>query len=247
MIEDIITKESLIAINESLKNKVVAMGQHGTGNLLKIESKFYIVTCKHVALEFNKSTIFKKVILKGNLRIPFERLNYLGDTDEEIDIAIYEIIGDLNNVAYYELNDFEIISNFLTHEWGNTLFIFSGLPATLVETVPKGYLLPPMRYLTMLSKSKPQEKDFLYLEYNEGNVQENELNGENVVVPKPHGISGSFILTFPERYIKVDEIWEPSYLKIVALEHRYLKSGNYLKCSNIIHLFELMKKLKIID
>lgn len=242
--QELIEKEAINSITEYLKDRSVLLAE-GTGNLLKIDNKFYIVTCKHVADKFMKHDTYRYAVLRDNNRIMKENLSYLGATNDEIDIAILGIKDEFIYRAYSSLEDFEIIEDFSQHNWQHEHFILYGTPGDLVQQIPEGYGYEYLRYITVASRSKNHSKNFLYLDYREKVEVINDLNGEVLPMPHPSGLSGTFIYTLPIPKLKKEEIFNPYFVKIIAVQSAYSQQNNYLKASNVSKLFELMKKLNI--
>lgn len=210
-----------------------------TGNLFSYNDKKYIVTCRHVADDFfnNKK---QYVLLRDNKKIFKDDLKYFARTNENIDIAVIEILkqDEINN--YYTIEDFEFVDDFNQAVTNETSYFIFGYPAQLTyENDGKEFILW-MSYLTLKSESISSTQDFLYLDY----VIESEKNivsekGIKTILPKAHGLSGAFIFKIEPFKEQKEKLWMPSFAKIIALQSSWNKT-NWLKGCNTKYLFELL-------
>ncbi|MCH8068521.1 MAG: hypothetical protein IID16_04510, partial [Candidatus Marinimicrobia bacterium] len=92
-------KEARHGLTERAKTRMCSVGGVGTGNVLKIENRFFITTCRHVAdIYFKQQRPY--IILYGNERVNIEKLQYIARTENKYDIAIIEVVEDRKMQAW---------------------------------------------------------------------------------------------------------------------------------------------------
>lgn len=212
-----------------------------TGNLISYNDKKYIITCRHVADDFfsNKK---QYVLLRDNKKIFKEDLKYFARTNEQIDIAVIEILKQDEVTNFYTSEDFEFINDFNQTETNKTSYFIFGYPAQLTFEKDGREFIMWMSYLTLKSESISSTQDFLYLDYKR--ESEKNIITEKVIktiLPKASGLSGAFIFKVERFQEKKDKLWLPSFAKIVAIQSGWNKR-NWLKGCNTKYLFELLDR-----
>lgn len=247
-----IEDQATTALTEYTLGKTALIG-YGTGNVLSIKSRYFIVTCLHV-FEILKDKNFRKIVLNGNIIIPIEQVKLLASTaeydenkkdNEKLDIALLELNIDQEIKKAYTLDDFEQINNFANYDWTSTDLIVTGFPSKnmFVEDEIHNYI--PLTLTTVPIVSKNSE-DFIYAKYPVGTYQDEIQSKKKVLVKHPDGISGAFILKDKTFDGPKSEMWIPSRAKIVGIQTRFSKPEKYIKGTNIKHLFELLKKVNLL-
>lgn len=212
-----------------------------TGNLLRYNDKKYIITCRHVADDFfsNKKQF---ILLRDNKKIFKDDLKYFARTNEQLDIAVIEILNQIEVTNFYTLDDFEFIYDFNQPATNKTSYFIFGYPAQMTYEKDGREFILWMSYLTLKSESIPSTQNFLYLDYK----RESEKNiitekGIKTILPKASGLSGAFIFKVEMFQEKKDKLWLPSFAKIVAIQSGWNKT-NWLKGCNTKYLFELLDR-----
>jgi hypothetical protein len=242
--EEKLDKVSHNAATEYVRNRLVIIGD-GTGNLIHLKKRHFIVTCKHVAEPFFENKLLYAVIC-DNIRITHDKLKLIAYTKDSIDIAVIEIKTDITYKWSYNFNDFEVIENFSNYEWKDTFCFICGFPANLVFKNEKGYNYPYLSFTASLHKSRTSNADFIFLEYPIDKELKEMQSDLKTLLPKPYGISGSFILKVPKSVISVTEIWTPNILKVIAVVFQWNEKGKFIQGSNITHLIKLFESAKIL-
>ena len=213
---------------------------NGTGNLFKYNNKTYIVTCKHIADGILSEKNFE-VLLRKNLRIKKEKLDYKYCSSLEIDIGVIEILDENIEVNYYTIDNFGFIEDFREADFSKSNFFLLGYPYDLSFQTDRGKDILHISYMTLLKKNKPVTKDFLFVDYNRtvetNRIIESELNYK---LPHPSGMSGSLLFQVKVFEGSKEKIWSPDQIKIVGIQQSWDKLGNWIKCSNIKYLKELL-------
>lgn len=225
------------ALTDRIKPKICSIND-AVGNILRYKGKFYIVTCKHVADDFFSQN-HHYIILRGNNRIYSDRLKYITSTSNLIDIALIEILDSSQITEYFEEDDIEIIDDYGNNEFENSVFFIFGFPEQLYFNKDGKQYIPWMSYMTIKSKNKKSDNNFIYLDY-EINVEKNIINDKKLktILPKAPGLSGAFIFKI-DRFEKKD-LWYPSFAKAIAVQSAWNKKS-WIKGSNIKFLFQLLR------
>jgi len=192
--EDIIDNAASSGITEYIRDRLVAVAD-GTGNLLNAGVRNFIVTCRHVAEPFFQ-TRRPYVVLRDNIRLPIARLRLAALTNDDIDIALIEIDGDVQSRGIYTLDDMdEIIPDFSTHDWHLTNLVIGGLPSALAVPDERGDIHHLwLSYMTLPHRGMQHSEDFVYAEYPMDRELIDQKSNEPVRLPAAPGLSGSFIL-----------------------------------------------------
>ena len=226
------------ALTARVKARICEIG-NSTGNIIKYEGKVYIVTCRHVAdyfFKYDKSYI----PLKDGNRIPFNQLKYCAWTNLDLDIALIEVLDKNLIHDYYEVQDFDIIDDFGRYNFSEINLFICGFPEQLSIKEGTTKKIIYFSYGANISNDKPSNVDYIYLNYLKESVT---TEGLLTKLPKAPGLSGSFILKAETFKGKQTDIWDPSFAKIIAIQIAW-NEKNWLKATNIKHLFELLKKNK---
>lgn len=227
------------AIDRFVLAKTCYIG-NGTGNLLGYKNKVYIVTCRHIADDIFNEKDFE-VILQGNLKVRKEKLSYKNRTTSEVDIGLIEILGRELKFDFYTIDNYEFIEDFTKADFNRSNFFLLGYPDNLSFKKENEKYLMHLSYMTLLKKDKPITKDFLYVDYNKlvetNRIIETELDYK---LPHPGGMSGSFLFQVKIFEGDQEKIWSPSNIKIVGIQQSWDRIGNWIKCSNIKYLKELL-------
>jgi hypothetical protein len=227
------------AIDRFVLSKTCYIGD-GTGNVLRYKNRIYIVTCGHITDEIFKSNDFE-VILQGNNKLKKEKLKYRISTTSKIDISLIEILDSGLNVDYYTLDNFEFIEDFKKANFSKSNFFLLGYPDKLSFKTEKGKNLVHMSYMTRLKNDKPITKDFLFVDYNRSVESNRIIQTElNYNLPHPGGMSGSFLFQVKVFEVEQNKVWSPSTIKVVGIQQSFDRIGNWIKCSNIKYLRDLL-------
>ena len=196
-------------IIEYIRDRFVVIG-NGTGNLLNVGNRNFIVTCKHIAEQFfNSGRTY--VVLRDNVRISLKNMKLLLVTEDDLDIALIEILGEFHSRGVYSLNDLLIIEDFAKYDWENTYLVICGLPGDLVQRDRSGdfhhfYL----SFLTIPHKSMKHSENFIYVDYSMKKEMIEIQSKSKINLPKAPGLSGSFILKIGQFDSQKKELWLPS-------------------------------------
>lgn len=211
-----------------------------TGNLVGYNDKKYIITCRHVTDDFFSSQK-KYVLLRDNKKILKDELKYFAKTNEQIDIAVIEILNQDEVTNFYTSEDFEFICDFNQTTTNKTSYFIFGYPAQLTFEKDGREFILWMSYLTLKSQFISSTQDFLYLDY-ERESEKNIITEKKIktTLPQPYGLSGAFIFKVEMFQEKKGKLWLPSIAKIVAIQSS--REANWLKGSNIKYLFELLDR-----
>ncbi len=230
------------ALNLWVKSRSCYVRAIGTGNLLRYDGRVFIATCRHVADEFFQMQSGRYIILQKNKRIYDKQLRYAAFTDDETDIGIIEVIGECELPAAYEFKDFELIDDFSAYSFDNTNLVVCGYPSQLKDERENGVYNMPMSYHTIPYSKKPSDKDFLYCAYPMELENIETSSGSKIKLPRAPGLSGSFVLKVTRYLGEQEKIWTPNLAKVIAMQIKW-DFKNYLKGSNIKHMFTLLDKL----
>ena len=213
-----------------------------TGNMVTYNNKKYIITCRHVADDFFSNDC-QYVLLRDNNKIFKSDLSYVNKTDEDIDIAVIEILNYDKHIECYKIHDFELIEDFSTPDYSESSFFIFGYPAQLKYDKNGNEYILWMSYLTLKSEAKSSTQDYLYLKYPRES-DKNILNESKIktILPKAPGLSGAFIFVIKTFHETNSELWLPSYAKIVAIQSSW-NQRDWLKGCNTKYLLELFKEM----
>ncbi len=227
------------SLTEYLKDRIVVFG-NGTGNLIRIGNRSFIVTCRHVATDFFKLP-FSYIILRDNHRIPKSQLCLIAQTDLNIDIAIIEIKGTYTARGVFTPSDFQLIDDFSSFDFSNTNVILCGLPSDIAQRDEEGNVYHVlMSFMTLPHKTIRQEVDYFYCEYpTVKHVVENQSVRRLKLPPAP-GLSGSFILKVSQFDGTKEDFWLPSFAKVFAIQQSWDESS-FVKGSNLKYLVSLFR------
>lgn len=235
-----LTREAEKGLANYIKARTCCIPGIGTGNIVRAQGRTFIATCRHVA-DYYFSLDKPYVVLFKNERIPKARLNYIVATKKEIDIALIEVVGDTPQALAYELDSFEIIENFSSYPLDKDDLWLIGFPGELRVEDEHGNWNYWMRYSTIPYEHKPSSEDFLFLSYPIGAKKVLEsTTGAPTELPEAPGLSGSFILKIVPFDVRSADLWAPSLAKVIAMQIAW-DEQNFLVCSNIKHLFELLE------
>lgn len=228
------------ALTEAIRPKICSISD-STGNIIKYKNKFYIVTCKHVAKVFFYLKD-KSIILKDNSRIYPDELKYIDSTNDDIDIALIEILNNTNVKNYFEEKDIEVIPDFREYNFENSFLFIYGFPYTKHFFKDDKEYITYISYADNLSKDKEPNEQFIYFEYD--TARERSIVGSEklkTTLPDPRGLSGAFIFKIDRFEKGKNEIWKPtSVANAIAIQTSWNKN-KWLKGSNIKYLYELLK------
>lgn len=248
-----IEKVATDALSEYILNRVTLIGD-GSGNLLRIGNRKFIITCLHVANIFHGKG-FKEIILRGNIKIPSDKIKLVASTEnldkgkeekDQLDIAVFEFNEELrfeeNENLFYTIDDFEIIENFKDYNWELTDLILSGYPEAIILKFGKDKYYSPFTLTTVPIQDRNNET-FVFGKYPKGNVHKYNKTELPIELFAPYGISGAFILKDKTFTGPHSELWFPHKAKIVAIQGSYSEKGKFIKGTNIKYLFELLDKI----
>jgi hypothetical protein len=227
------------ALTEAIKPKICSISD-STGNIIKYNNKFYIVTCKHVANDFfylrNKS-----IILKNNSRIYPDELKYIDSTNDDIDIALIEILNNTDVEDYFEEKDIEVIPDFREYNFENSFLFIYGFPYSKHFSKDDKEYITYISYADNLSKNKEPNDQFIYFEYD--TTKERSIVGSEklkTTLPDPKGLSGAFIFKIDRFEGGKNKIWHSELVsKAIAVQISWNKK-NLLRGSNIKYLYGLL-------
>ena len=230
-------------LTEYARARTCSLGGVGTGNVLRVHGRAFVVTAKHVADEFYKLKR-PRVVFQHNYKILSEHLEYISSTDDNLDIALIAV-HDLNpEVVSYEYEDFEFIDDFRTYNFDRVNLHVCGLPEQLQHKTETDLFYSWMSYITTPCPHPPAAKDFLFCHYPmHGAVRHSHTGGE-VPLPAARGLSGAFILKEAKYADQSTAIWSPTEAKVIAIQIAWDKK-TYIKCSNIIHLKPMLDDAKV--
>lgn len=243
-INNILDVTSNKAATEYIRDRLVIIGE-GTGNLISINGRTFVVTCQHVAKPFFTYNM-PYIVLRDNVRVQTENLRLIYMTNEYLDIAVIEILSNINPRGIYNLNDFEIIEDFSQYNWKDTFCFSCGFPSGLAFRNELGYNYPYFSWTSSIHSQKTSDNTFLYLQYDRENEAVDVQSGLLTRIPEAKGLSGTFILKITKKILNKKQIWTPDVMKIIAIEQSWQKEEKYIKCTNIKHLFNILNNNKII-
>ena len=218
------------------------VGGIGTGNLLRINERRFIVTCKHVADIFfsNKQYV---ITLKSNKKIKQDNLIYLKHSKSQYDTALIEIMDRNVGGTFYELSDIEVIEDFSKYSFTESNIHLCGFPDSIKIEDSTSIRRKWFSYLTIPIESK-NEEDFLYCDYTMNSYVQNFKSNYNIKLPLAPGLSGSFVHLVNTSKISVNKIWSLKSIKVIAMQIEW-NEKSYLKCVNIKHLQKLLNSTPI--
>ena len=231
-------RQSLI---EYAKSKTCIVGGIGTGNLVLINDKIYIVTCQHVAKEFFKNNR-SVVTLYSNKKLKQSELKYISNS-ELYDIALIEILVQIGSEQFYELTDFIFIDDFAKYNFEQSDIHLLGFPFEFRIEDNLNIARYWFSYLSipMLNKT---EKDFLYCDYPLNKNSTYFESNYNTKLPSAPGLSGSFVQIISNPNYKEEDIWSINFVKVVAMQIAW-DEKSYLKCVNINQLKYLINQITV--
>lgn len=233
--------EARHALTEFARSRTCSLGGVGTGNLLRVGDRGFIVTAKHVADDFYKLKR-PRVICRHNHKIPSEQLEYVSSRDDNLDIALIAV-NDLSvEVASYCYEDLEFIDDFRTYNFDRVNLHVCGFPAQLQQKGKTGLSYSWLSYTTTPCVDPPATKEFLFCHYPMRTPVRDSRKGDKVALPAAPGLSGAFILKIPVQADQSEAIWSLR-AKVIAIQIAW-NTKNYMKCSNIIHLKPMLCNAK---
>ena len=233
-------KEATHGFTERTKARMCSVGGVGTGNVLKIENRFLIITCCHVAdIYFEQKRPY--IILYGNKRIKTEKLQYIARTENKYDIAIIEVVEDCTIQTWYERVDFELIDDFGAYSFEKTNLFVCGFPEHLSYENEKGIFRMWMSYTTLPHDEKKATEDFIFGKYPMDKDNLVTYNGLRTKLPRAPGLSGAFIYKVSQFTGDMDELWTPAHAKVIAIQTSW-NTKSWIKGTNIKHMFSLLDK-----
>lgn len=233
-------KEARHGLTERAKTRMCSVGGVGTGNVLKIENRFFITTCRHVAdIYFKQQRPY--IILYGNERVNIEKLQYIARTENKYDIAIIEVVEDRKMQAWYERDDFELIDDFRACSFEKTNFFVCGFPEHLSYENEKGIFRMWMSYMTLPHDEKKATEDFIFGKYPMDRDDLVTYEGLRTKLPRAPGLSGAFIYKVSQFTGGKDELWSPAHAKVIAMQTSW-NTKNWIKGTNIKHMISLLDK-----
>lgn len=231
------------ALTEYARSRTCSLGGVGTGNVLRVRNRAYIVTAKHVADEFYRLKR-PRIIFYRNYKVPSEQLEYISSTDDNVDIALIAV-NDLNGeVVSYGYEDFEFIDDFRTYNFDRVNLQVCGFPKQLQHKSETGLFYSWMRYTTTACPHPPATKDFLFCHYPMKSPVQDSRTGDEVLLPPAPGLSGGFILKMPAGADQSIRCWPPSVAKVIAIQIAW-DTKNHIKCSNITNLKPILNDAKV--
>jgi len=236
-----IEQQAFNSLTEYAKSRMCLVASIGTGNLVSINDKKYIITCKHVADDFfnMKSPV---ITLKSNKKIELDKLNYVGSLNI-YDVAVIEILDNTIQDLFYELSDFNFISDFSKHNLDGDDLHLCGFPFSLSLESDSSRWRLWFSYLTIPILNKT-EKDFIYCDY-PIDAEPSKFKGNyKTKLPPPQGLSGSFVHLISSSNISKDDIWSLRFVKVIAMQISW-NTKNHLKCVNMSHIKKLIKDIPI--
>jgi len=97
-----------------------------------------------------------------------------------------------------------------------------------------------MSYMTIKSKNRKSEENFIYLDYEvkkeQKIIHEKEIKS---LLPKAPGLSGAFIFKLDRFEGGKNELWHPSFAKAIAVQSSW-DEKSWIKGSNIKYLYQLL-------
>jgi hypothetical protein len=231
-------RQSLI---EYAKSKTCIVGGIGTGNLVLVNDKFYIVTCQHVAETFFKNNR-SVVTLYSNRKLKQSELKYISNS-ELFDIALIEILVQNGNEQFYELTDFIFIDDFTKYNFEQSDIHLLGFPFEFRIEDNLSTTRYWFSYLSIPMLNKTQ-KDFLYCDYPLNKNSTYFESNYNTKLPSAPGLSGSFVHIISSPNFKEEEIWSIKFVKVVAMQVAWDKKS-FLKCVNINQLNNLFSQIPV--
>ena len=231
-------RQSLI---EFAKSKTCIVGGIGTGNLVLVKDKIYIVTCQHVAEAFFKNN--KSVVtLYSNRKLKQNELKYISNS-ELYDIALIEILVQIGSEQFYEFTDFIFIDDFAKYNFEQSDIHLLGFPFEFRIEDNLNIARYWFSYLSipMLNKT---EKDFLYCDYPLNKNSTYFESNYNTKLPYAPGLSGSFVHIISNPNYKEEDIWSIKFVKVVAMQIAW-DEKSYLKCVNINQLNYLINQISV--
>ncbi len=231
------------SFTEYARSRTCSLGGVGTGNVLRVHGRTFIVTAKHVAASFYELKR-PRAIFHRNHKVPSQRLEYVSSTDDNLDIALIAV-HDLNaEVVAYEYNDFEFINDFGAYSFDRVNLQVCGFPEQLQHETESALFYSWMSYTTIPCSYPPPTKDFLYCHYPMASPVQKSSTGDNLALPAAPGLSGAFILKMQGYVDSSTPIWSPTAAKVIAIQIEWDKK-NYIKCSNIINLKPMLDDAKV--
>jgi len=229
------------SLTEYAKSRMCLVGSIGTGNLVSINGKKYIITCKHVADDFFKMES-SVITVKSNKKIDHDNLNYVGCSDL-YDTAVIEILNDTIQEIFYEHSDFHFIDDFREYNFNEDDLHLCGFPFSLRYENDSSRWRFWFSYLTIPILNKT-EKDFIYCDYPMDAEADRFKGNFKTTLPPANGLSGSFVHLIGSSNISKNDIWTLRFVKVIAMQISW-NTKSHLKCVNISHIKELIKDMPI--
>ena len=228
---------------EFARSRTCSLGGIGTGALLRVRDRAFILTAKHVADGFYKLKR-PRIICRHNYKILSQQLRYVSSTDDRLDIALIAV-NDLNaEVVSYGYDDLEFIDDFRTYNFDRVNLQVCGFPEQLQRKSETDLFYSWMRYTTTPCLDPPATKDFLFCHYRMCSPVRDSHTGDKVTLPAAYGLSGAFVLKIPAQADQSEAIWSPTAAKVIAIQIAWDKK-NYIKCSNIVHVKPMLYTEKV--
>ena len=117
-------------LTEYARSRTCSLGGVGTGNVVRVRDRAFVVTAKHVADDFYRLKR-PRVIFRHNYKILSEQLEYISSTDDNLDIALLAVAGLNTEVVSYDYDDFEFIDDFRTYSFDRVNLQVYGFPKQL--------------------------------------------------------------------------------------------------------------------
>ncbi len=236
-----IEEQARNSLTEYAKSRMCLVGSIGTGNLVQINGKKYIVTCKHVADDFFKMES-AVITLKSNEKVNIDKLNYVGSLDS-FDTALIEILDDTIQEIFYEQSDFIFIDDFREYNFNEEDLHLCGFPFAHRYENDLNRWRFWFSYLTIPILNKT-EKDFIYCDYPMNANVDRFKGNHKTKLPPANGLSGSFVHLVSTSNIANNEIWSLRFVKVIAMQISW-NTKSHLKCVNINHIKELISNMPI--
>jgi hypothetical protein len=230
------------ALTELARSRTCSLGGIGTGNLLRVRERAFIVTAKHVADHFYKLKR-PRIIFRHNYKILSEQSEYVSSTDDNVDIALIAVNDLKAEAVSYGYEDFKFIDDFRTYNFDRVNLQVCGFPAQLQHKGDADLFYSWMSYTTTPCLDPAATKDFLFCHYPICSPVRDSQTGDKVTLPAARGLSGAFILAIPAQADQSAVIWSPTAAKVIAIQIAWDKK-NYIKCSNIFHVRRMLHNAK---
>jgi len=226
------------ALSQFMRDRMCLI-DHGTGNLFSARGKLYVATCHHVAASFFADSDYRYIVLRNNERIPRSDLKLVASKNDEIDVALVEILRPVSDYPSYTLDDVEIMDTYEADKFDKIDILITGVPDSLDREEVKGTFHTPVTFLTLPDGQKMPSSDFLYCRYVLQEPVIDTKSGNKRELPPARGLSGAFMLKVKQFKGQNDVVWSSRMAKVVAVQHSWDKR-TYIKGTNIKHLIDLL-------